>query len=44
MPKVKRFFLEIKRSEKKNQSLVFHTKAEIYLKKEKDININKFFY
>ena len=44
MPKVKRFFLEIKRSEKKNQSLVFPTKAEVYLEKEKDININKFFY
>jgi len=44
MPKVRRFFLEIKIKEKKNKHLIFPPEVQIYLEKEKDININKFFY
>ena len=44
MPKVKRFFLEIEGKEIKNKPLIFPLKVRIYSEKEKDININKFFY
>ena len=46
MPKVQRFFLEITKKENKNQVPVFPSKAGVFLEKEKekDININKFFY
>ena len=44
MAKVQRFFLEIKKNEQTKQSLIFPSKVEIHLEKEKDININKFFY
>ena len=44
MPKVKRFFLEIEGKEIKNKPLIFPPKVRIYSEKEKDININKFFY
>ena len=42
MVKVRRFFLEIKK--KKKESLIFPPNIKISLNKEKDININKFFY
>ena len=42
MVKVRRFFLEIKK--KKKESLIFPPNIKISLDKEKDININKFFY
>ena len=46
MPKVQRFFLEITKKENKNQVPVFPSKAGVFFEKEKekDININKFFY
>ena len=44
MPKVQRFFLEIKKKQNKNQAPLFPEKIEVYLEKKKDININKFFY
>ena len=44
MPKVKRFFLEIKKDKKLNLQISFPKNVQIYLEKEKDININKFFY
>ena len=44
MPKVQRFFLEIKKKQNKNQAPFFPEKIEVYLEKKKDININKFFY
>ena len=42
MVKVRRFFLEIKK--KKKESLIFPPNIKVSLNKEKDININKFFY
>jgi GNAT superfamily N-acetyltransferase len=42
MVKVRRFFLEIKK--KKKESSIFPPNIKISLDKEKDININKFFY
>lgn len=44
MPKVKRFFLEIKKNQLLNTQQTFSKKIEIYIDREKDININKFFY
>jgi len=44
MPKVQRFFLEIKKDKKVNESLIFPTSVKILSEKDKDININKFFY
>ena len=44
MPKVQRFFLEIKKNKKKKQAPLFPEKIKVYLEKRKDININKFFY
>ena len=44
MPKVQRFFLEIKKKQFSDKLLSIPDKAEVYLDKEKDININKFFY
>jgi GNAT superfamily N-acetyltransferase len=44
MPKVQRFFLELKKDKKRNQSIVFPKNVKIFLDTEKDININKFFY
>ncbi len=44
MPKVKRFFLELKKDKKTNQSIIFPKNIKIFLDTEKDININKFFY
>ena len=44
MTKVKRFFLEIKKSQSPSQIPFFPEKIQVYLDKEKDININKFFY
>jgi GNAT superfamily N-acetyltransferase len=44
MPKVQRFFLEIKKNQNINQVPIFPAKTQIYLDKKKDININKFFY
>jgi GNAT superfamily N-acetyltransferase len=44
MPKVQRFFLEIKKKQFSDKLLSIPGKAEVYLDKEKDININKFFY
>jgi len=44
MAKVKRFFLEIKKKQFLNKFPTISKKIEVYLDKEKDININKFFY
>ena len=44
MPKVQRFFLEIKKNQNINQVPIFPAKTQVYLDKKKDININKFFY
>ena len=44
MPKVQRFFLEIKKKEKMNQIPILPSQTQVYLDKENDININKFFY
>ena len=44
MPKVHRFFLELKKNKKLNQTIIFPENTKISLDTEKDININKFFY
>ena len=44
MPKIQRFFLEIKKKQFLTKLPSITNKAEVYLDKEKDININKFFY
>ena len=44
MPKVQRFFLELKKDKKPNQPIIFPKNAKIFLDTEKNININKFFY
>ena len=44
MPKVQRFFLELKKNKKPNQSIVSPKNVKIFLDTEKNININKFFY
>jgi|TARA_B110000285_G_C15047195_1_gene574963 GNAT superfamily N-acetyltransferase len=44
MPKVQRFFLELKKNENKIQIPFFPTNVQVCLDKEKNININKFFY
>jgi GNAT superfamily N-acetyltransferase len=44
MPKVRRFFLEIKKKQFINKTPSKPEKIGVYLDKEKDININKFFY
>jgi len=44
MPKVQRFFLEIKKKQFLDKPLSILKKTEVSLNKEKDININKFFY
>ena len=44
MPKVQRFFLELKKNQFLDKFPSKPEKAEVYLDKEKNININKFFY
>ena len=44
MPKVQRFFLELKKSNKTNQQVILPTNVKIYSESKKNININKFFY
>jgi ribosomal protein S18 acetylase RimI-like enzyme len=44
MPKVQRFFLEIKKKQFLDKPPSLPDKIKVYLDKEKDININKFFY
>ena len=44
MPKVQRFFLEIKKKEFSKKSPTLPEKIQVILEQEKDININKFFY
>jgi GNAT superfamily N-acetyltransferase len=44
MTNIHRFFLEIKKKENKNLVPTIPKKVQVYLQKEKDININKFFY
>ena len=44
MPKVQRFFLEIKEKEFLDNPPSFPKKIKIYLNNKKDINVNKFFY
>jgi GNAT superfamily N-acetyltransferase len=44
MPKVQRFFLELKKNKDSNQSIVPPKNVKIHLDTKKDININKFFY
>tara|TARA_B110000444_G_C18817668_1_gene585986 strand:- start:1001 stop:1507 length:507 start_codon:yes stop_codon:yes gene_type:complete len=44
MPKVQRFFLELKKDKKLNQPIIFPKNVKILQDIKKDININKFFY
>jgi GNAT superfamily N-acetyltransferase len=44
MPKVQRFFLELKKNKKTNQTINLLKDVKIILDTEKNININKFFY
>ena len=44
MPKVQRFFLEIKRKKSIITPIVFPANVQIISEDKKDININKFFY
>ena len=44
MPKVQRFFLEIKKKQFLDKRPLLPNKIKVYLDEEKDININKFFY
>ncbi|MDC0426497.1 GNAT family N-acetyltransferase [Pelagibacteraceae bacterium] len=44
MPKVQRFFLEVKKKQFVSKSRSTPEKTEVYLDKEKNIDINKFFY
>ena len=44
MPKVQRFFLELKKSQKLKKPFIIPINVKISLETEKDININKFFY
>ena len=44
MPKVQRFFLELKKDRKTNLSIISSKNIKILPDAEKDININKFFY
>jgi len=44
MPKVQRFFLELKKNKKPISPVVFPSNVQISLEDKKDININKFFY
>ena len=44
MPKVQRFFLELKKNKKLNQSIISPKNVKVFLDTERDININKFFY
>ncbi|MDB9760989.1 GNAT family N-acetyltransferase [Pelagibacteraceae bacterium] len=44
MPKVQRFFLELKRTKIKIQSINIPKNVKISLETKKDINVNKFFY
>jgi len=44
MPKVQRFFLELKKGKKPNQSIICPKNVKIFLDTKKNININKFFY
>ena len=44
MPKVQRFFLELKKNKKPISHVVFPPNVQIFLEDKKDININKFFY
>ena len=44
MPKVQRFFLELKKSKKLHPPIVFPKNIKIFFETQKDININKFFY
>jgi|TARA_B110000259_G_scaffold184992_1_gene233135 GNAT superfamily N-acetyltransferase len=44
MPKVQRFFLELKKNKKLDQPISFPKNTKISLEIKKNININKFFY
>ena len=44
MPKVQRFFLELKKNKKLTQPVIFPENIKVYPETKKDININKFFY
>jgi len=44
MIKVKRFFLELKKTKKLREEIIFPKNTQIFLETKKDININKFFY
>ena len=44
MPKVQRFFLELKKKKASNNNIIFPKNTKTYLEIEKDNNINKFFY
>ena len=42
MPKVQRFFLELKKNKKLTRSVIIPKNSKITLETEKDISINKF--
>ena len=44
MPKVQRFFLELKKGKGVKKSIIFPENVKIHIDTKKDININKFFY
>ena len=44
MPKIRRFFLELKKNTKQIKSLTLPGNLKILIEADKDININKFFY
>ena len=44
MPKVQRFFLELRKNKKLIKPIIFPKNVQIFLTEKKDININKFFY
>ena len=44
MPKVQRFFLQIKKDKKPPQLIILPKNIEIFQETKKDINLNKFFY
>ena len=44
MPKVQRFFLELKKKKNSNQNIISPKDVKIFFDNKKNININKFFY
>ena len=44
MPKVQRFFLELKKDKSQEEIIFFPKNVKIYIETNKNISINKFFY